>query len=69
MVKSPYCSYPGFKCLLVYILGVQRALPDTMVVKLEQVIFHIASFDYLSDTFGIKECTIVLVNSLYKSRQ
>jgi len=69
VVKSPYCSYPGFKCLLVHTPGVQRALPDTMVVKLEQVIFHIAFFDHPSGTFGIKGCTTVLVYSLHRSRQ
>jgi len=67
VVKSPHCSYPGFKCLLVYMPGVQQALPDTMVVTLEQVIFCIASFDCPSGTFGIKECTTVLVDSLYRS--
>ena len=32
-VKSLYCSYPSFKCFLVYTPEVQQALPDTMVVK------------------------------------
>jgi len=69
VIKSSYCSYPSFKCLLVYILGVQQVLPNTMVVKLKQIIFHIASFDYPSGTFEIKECTIVLVDSFHRSRQ
>ena len=69
-VKSPYCSYPGFKCFLVYTPEVQQALPNTMVVRLEQVIFHIASFDRPLITFGIeKKHVTVLVDSLHRDRQ
>ena len=68
-VKSPYCAYPSFKCFLVYTPEVQQALPDTMVIRLEQVIFHISSFDCQLGTFGIKKHITVLVDSLHRDRQ
>jgi len=65
----PISAYLGFKCFLVYTPEVQQALPDTIVVRLEQVIFHIASFDCPLGTFGIKKHITVLVDSLHKDRQ
>ena len=66
---SPYSGFPGFQCVVVYMHPppVVRAT-NIIIIRLEEVISQVASYDQAPGTFGIKHAIKILVNSLYCNR-
>jgi hypothetical protein len=65
--RNPYQSKLGFCATLVY--SQQPESHDKVVVEQEQIIGHVAYYIRPQGTFGIKEETMVLIDSLHRNRE
>jgi len=66
---SPYSGFPGFQCVVVYMCppSVVRAT-NMIIIRLEEVISQVASYDRAPGTFGIKHAITILIDSLHCNR-
>ena len=65
-LKNPYSQYPGLACQLVY--SHHPALEHWIVISPDQIIGHVAYYNRPPGTFGIRQATMVIVNSLHQYR-
>ena len=65
---SPYSDFPGFQYIVVYICPppVVRAT-KMIIIRLEEVISQVTSYDQAPRTVGIKCVITILVDSLYRN--
>ena len=66
---SLYSGFPGFQCVVVYMRWplVVKAT-NMIIIRLEEVISQVASYNRAPGTFGIKRAITILVGSLHCNR-
>jgi len=64
--SNPYPKWPGFQCAMVYSEPV--GIEQWIIIEEKHIIGHVPYYQRPSGTFGIRDGTLILIESLYRNR-